>query len=334
MKTYRHLSLEEREKFYAWREAGVSFREIGRRLGRSHTTFMRERVRNAKYGKPYIPCQAHEIAVKRAIKQRCKAPLKEPLIFLYVREHLRLGWSPETIAGRLFVDYPGYEINDETIYRYIYARKNRRMKLWRFLTLGRKKRRIKGGRTIHRESKIPNAVSIDLRPKSVNKRKEAGHWETDNMEGKKSDTSVVSATVERLTRLTLLTKLANRTAQKKLEALTDRLYTYPGSLRQTMTADNGAENSNHQEVTNRLGTDVYFAHAYHSWEKGTVENTIGRVRRFIPKGTSIDELTEEELVAIEYSLNNTPRKCLGFLTPNEKMSQILSVREELVKKSV
>lgn len=111
MRTFKHLFLEERERYFVWKAQGISLREIGRRLGRSHSTFSREPKRNAKYGRPYLPCTAHRKSEKRGLKQRYRAPLKEPLIFLYVREKLRdEKWSPETIAGRLPLDHPGYSI--------------------------------------------------------------------------------------------------------------------------------------------------------------------------------------------------------------------------------
>lgn len=329
MRTFTHLSLEEREKFFAWRGQGISFREIGKRLGRSHTTFLREPKRNAKYGRKYIPCRAHKLAQKRGWKQRYKAPLKDPLIFLYVREHLRdYHWSPETIAGRLPIDYPGYFIHPETIYRYIYSKQGKKEGLFRYLIHQRKRRMKKGGRRVARLGRIPGAVSIDLRPKEALNRTTAGHWETDNLEGIRSDRSVVSATVERLTRITHLTKLADRGAEEKAKAITSKLESYPQRIRRTLTGDNGKENSNHQEIKEILSIDVYFCHAYHSWEKGTVENTIGRIRRFIPKGTSVDEIPQEYITVLEEKLNNTPRKCLGFLTPYEKMLEVLSQRPD------
>lgn len=327
MRTFKHLSLEEREKFFAWREQGISLREISRRLGRSHTTFLREPRRNAKYGRQYIPCRAQKLADKRGWKQRYKAPLKNPLIFLYVREHLRdYQWSPEAIAGRLSIDYPGFSVHHETIYRYIYSKQGKKERLFKYLIHQRKRRMKKGGRKVARLGKIPGAISIDLRPKEALDRTTEGHWETDNMEGIRSDCSTVSATVERMTRITHLTKLADHTAEEKTKAVTSKLESYPQRIRRTLTGDNGKENSNHGEVTETLNIAVYFCHAYHSWEKGTVENTIGRIRRYIPKGTSIDEVPEEYITALEDRLNNTPRKCLGFLTPYEKMVEVLSQR--------
>ncbi len=331
MRTFKHLSLEEREILYGGLRENLSLRTIARRLGRNHTTVARELAANSRslLGNPkstreYIPCKAHKRAERRAADQRRKAPLKEPLIFLYVRKHLREdGWSPETIAGRLPIDHPGKKIDDETIYRYIYKGSMKHYKYWQYLTIARRKRMKKYGRRIHRDGKIPGSISIDLRPKEVDLRSSLGHWETDNVVGKTTDKSVLSVTVERMIRLTLMSKLKNRTAAVKTEALVKRLIAFPKEARQTITTDNGTENSYHREITKQLQMNIFFCHAYHSWEKGTVENTNGRIRRYIPKGASIDTFSEEQIAAIEYKLNHTPRKCLGFLTPYEKMMEVL-----------
>jgi len=334
MNSYKHLSLEEREKLVAFKEAGLSLRDIAKRLGRSHSSFVRELKRNKTgAGKRsreylifrYIPCRAHQKAVKRGVKQRTKAPLKETLIWLYVREHLRAPdhWSPEEISGRLPKIHPGKRICTEAIYQYIYSKAGKRYKLWELLVNARKKRMKKGGRRVQRASKIPNAVSIDLRPAIVNQRARVGDWETDNVVGKQTDKTALSVTVERLTRLTILS-LTRKTAKSKTESLIRRLSVFPDTARETLTADNGAENTNHEEIKHSLGLDVFFCHAYHSWEKGTVENTNGRIRRFIPKGFSLDGLTEEQIKEVEIRMNSTPRKCLGYLTPYEKMNEVLS----------
>ena len=238
MRTFKHINLEEREKFFLWKNQGVSLREIGRRLGRSHSTFSREPKRNAKYGKPYLPCLADRKAKKRALRQRYRAPLKEPLIFLYVRTKLRdEKWSPETISGRLPIDHPGYSIDGETIYRYIYGRKQRRMKLWSNLLLHRKKRMRKDGRKVKTFGRLPEAISIDNRPETINNRLRPGDWETDNMEGKRSDDSSVSVTVDRMTRITRLHKLADHTAQAKTDSLLVQLKKENPLLRASLTID-------------------------------------------------------------------------------------------------
>lgn len=320
---YRHLNLEERERLYSLKEQGLSLREIGRRLGRSHSSLSRELGRNVRYGSEYIPCKADKKAQKRGCEQRYRAPLKKTRIILYVREYLKLGLSPEAIAGRLSIDHPEESIDDDTIYEYIYHPKNKRRKLWQYLPLARKKRMKKEGRKVKRSSKIPEAVSIDRRPKNINTRNYPGHWETDLMEGKKTDRSVVCASVERLTRFVVLSKLPDKKAQSKTNSLVSRLTVYPKRFRKTLTMDNGSENTYHQQIKAYTGMNSYFCHPYHSWEKGTVENTIGRLRRFIPKGTSIDEISEDYLKQIEEKMNNTPRKCLGFMTPQEMKLQVL-----------
>lgn len=326
---YKHLSLEEREKLAVLQAKGMSQHDIAEALGRNQSSISRELRANIRYGNEYhgntyLPCKAQALADKRAVKQRTKAPLKGPKIFLYVREHLREphGWTPEQIAGRLPLDCPEARISTESIYQYIYG-KGKHYKLWQLLPLARKKRMKKQGRRVQRDGKIPGAISIDLRPKVVARRKQAGHWETDNLGGKVSDTTAVSTTVERVSRAVFIDKLPDRTAVSKALALTDRLEPLPKQVRRTMTADNGAENTNHVDITTATDMVFYFCHAYHSWEKGTVENTNKVIRRYIPKGTSLDAVTNAQVKMIEQRLNSTPRKCLGFLTPYERMEQLL-----------
>lgn len=334
MEKYKHLSLEEREKLYALKSQGVSLREIGRILGRSDTTIGRElKINKTGLGKRsneylifrYVPCRAHVKAIKRGVKQRTKAPLKETLIWLYVREHLRdpYNWTPEEISGRLPLEHPGKSICTESIYQYIYSKQGKKYKLFKHLVNKRKKRMNKGGRKVQRASKIPNAISIDLRPELVNLRQRIGDWETDNVIGHITDKSALSVTVERVAKLTLLS-LVNKSANSKTKALIKRLKEFPEKARLTLTADNGSENTNHQEIATKLELSFYFCHSYRSWEKGTVENTNGRIRRYIPKGVSLDSLTNQQIKALEYKLNSTPRKCLGYLTPYEKILEVLS----------
>ncbi len=324
MGTYHHLSLEEREKLFAWKEKGLSLRKIAKRLKRNVGTLSREWRRNAKYGHPYIPCRADRKAKKRALKQRYRAPLKEPLIFLYVRTRLRdRKWSPETIAGRLPIDHPGYSINGETIYRYVYGRKQRRMKLWEHLVLHRRKRMKKNGRKVQTYGRLSEAISIKDRPSIITARERPGDWETDNMEGKRSDDTVISVTVDRMLKIVRLRKLADHTAQTKAEALIVQMKQEDPLLRGSVTCDRGPENSNHTDITDMHHIPVYTCEPYHSWEKGTVENTIGRLRRFLPKGKSIDGVSQNKLNQIEDTMNSTPRKCLAYLTPNEFLEKIL-----------
>lgn len=316
------LTLLEREKLYALREQKKSFREIGILLDRSHTSLSREvaRNRNQNTGE-YIPCKADKKAKKRETKQRERSALKSPFVLLYVRRRLRRGWSPETIKGRLNRDHPKYNIGTETIYRYIYKKKKHpKEKLFLLLKLHRGRRLQKDMRKVKR-TLIPNRVLIEMRPNTVNQRFEFGHVETDLMEGVRSDQQVVSVIVERKTRYTKLDLLSSKKAFEKTDSMVNTLVNFPVK---SITTDNGVENTNHQRWSEKLGCPVYFTNPYHSWEKGTVENTIGRLRYFVPKRQTLSHLNRETLKAIERHMNNTPRKCLEYKTPAEALQEELN----------
>jgi len=326
MYLYQHLNLEEREKIFAYKCLGKSLRWIAGKLDRSHSTLVRELKRHTKYGKPYLPCHAHSEASRICVRQRQRSALKNPLTFLYVRERLRSPyfWSPETISGRLELDYPGESICCESIYRYIYLNpKTKREKLWKYLLLHRKRRMKKDGRKVKGTyTKLSEAILISNRPDYVNKRLELGHWETDNMEGKRSDRSSISVTTERATRIVRLSKLGGHGASVKTKALVNSLLPEDEGFVKSITMDMGPENSGYRKVRDLLNVDIYACTPYHSWEKGTVENTIKRLRRYIPKRESVDGLNQTDLNYLENMFNNTPKKVLGFLTPNEYYRRI------------
>ena len=293
-------------------------------MGRSHSTLVRE-IGRPKFGKEYIPCIVQREVEKIASHQRIRARLKNPLVFTYVREHLRppYSWSPETISGRLPVDHPGESICPETIYRYIYLNpKTKRERLWKYLTLHRKKRMKKDGRKVKSYTKLSEAIPIQERPEYINNRIELGHWETDNMEGVRNDKTSVSVTTERVTRKVKFGKLEGHTARVKTDMIVGQLESEDNGFVRSITFDRGPENSGYKEIGERLEVDTYACTPYHSWEKGTVENTIQRLRRFVPKGFSVDTISQEYLRALEDRFNNTPRKVLGFLTPNEYYERI------------
>ena len=325
MREYKHLSLEEREKMYAWLESGLSLREVGRRLGRDHGGLSKELSRSRKGGRQYIPCYAQRRAKRVGDRQRYKAPLKGPETLVYVRQHLRspFFWTPGVISGRIGIDIKGAAIDTETIYRYIYSPKNRGDKLWQYLPCGRKRRMKKHGRKVQNKGKVPNAKSIDIRPKVISNRKTPGHWETDNVCGVRMSKPALSVITERSFRLTLISKVANHTMCEKTYSVVRRLENKPKEIVKSVTADNGRENYGHQDISKALGIDMYFCHAYHSWEKGTVENRNKQIRRFFPKGTDFTHVRVKEIQAVEQIINNTPLRCLGFLTPYEKMNKFL-----------
>jgi len=314
---YKHLSLEERERIYGLKEKGVSLRDIAKKVGRNVSTVSRE-LFSVKYGKPYLPCVAQKQAERIAFRQRQRAALKNPTIFLFVRKHLREDlWSPEMIAGRLPLEHPGQSICTESIYRYIYLNpKTKREKFWKYLELHRRKRMKKDGRKVKAFTKLAEAIPIDQRSEVINQRLELGHWETDNMEGKMSDKTVVSVTVERVTRKVRMGKLVSHKSRSKTDVVIGGLSEEDKGFVRSITFDRGPENSGYKEIGERLSVDTYACNPYHSWEKGTVENTIKRVRRFVPKGISVDNITQRYLTALEDKFNNTPRKILGLTLPH------------------
>ena len=198
--------------------------------------------------------------------------------------------------------YQAHLCNHETIYQYIYS-KGKEFKLWRYLPEKKKRKKI-GKRKIQKafkSTKIPDARSIDERAIKVLYRRQIGHFETDLMEGTRKEKTVLNVEIERKTRYVMLTKLQNKKAKTKSEVMQKRLKMIQSLSRsrrplvKTITSDNGSENTLHKEIELNLNAKVYFAHAYHSWEKGSVENMIKRIRRYIPKGEKISKYTKQQI---------------------------------------
>lgn len=326
IKKGKHLSLEERVEIYRLKKQGYSVRGIGKEIGRNHSVVSREIIRNWQpYSTEYNPVKANKISQKRGTNQRQQAPLKNSEIFLYVREKLRIKWTPEQISGRISKDLPGQSISYETIYQYIYG-VGRRDKLWVHLVRFHKKRKKMRYYNLNKKkTRFKDVVPIEKRPTKANNRNQIGHWETDLMESKRGVDDNASVHVERKTRYTKLEKLVNKKAKTKNKSMQKTLEMLQSVSKSTnpiiksMTYDNGSENAHHHKLSKNMGIKGYFCNPYHSWEKGSVENVIGRVRRFIPKGTDISTVSEKYLQQVENWINNAPLKCLNWLTPNEAM---------------
>lgn len=236
------------------------------------------------------------------------------------------GWSPETISGRLKQSKSKVNASPETIYQFIYDQPNKKERYWEFLHYSHKRRQSWQGRKSQTAKRllIPNRTNISFRPQEANHREKVGHLEGDLMEGKKSTGGAVSVTVDRRSGLVLLDKLRSKQSKERIETLIRRLRRYSPALSRTITFDNGTENFEHERLISELGCQTYFCNPYHAWEKGTVENTIGLIRSWIPKGTDLTTITKDDLTLIAYELNNRPRKRLGFLTPFELVLQELN----------
>ena len=247
-----------------------------------------------------------------------------PKLKIHIYRNLILGTSPELIAGRLKFLYPNdpiMSISHESIYKHIYRHRQSRLgkKLIKLLPYHHHKRRSnrKYGK---KRQRIKDQTSIEQRPGHIELRLEVGHWEGDLMIGI-GQKSAIGTIVERKTRFTFIVKLENRKSETVTYQFAKILNTLPKFIRKTMTYDNGMEMANHKWLTDNTGMDIFFAHPYSSWERGTNENTNGLIRRFLPKGTDFKNVTEQQLKDIQNNLNNRPKKVLGYKTPNEQMEQ-------------
>ena len=320
--SYEHLTDEERDQIAVLKAAGKSVSEIARSLGRHKSSISRELRRNRS---PVYNCYHATAAAKRAKQRKREAgrrePLKSPEVRQYVVTKLQLGWSPELIAGRIGMERPGLCISHEAIYQYIYNPKVRKqVDLVPYLIRAHKKRLRRGHSRKHRKSHIPDRVPIDQRPSNIENRKQPGHWEADTMISRQSK-AALGVFLERTSRHLHLAKLPQKAAAPLSKALNRRLSRHPPHMRRTITYDNGSENVEHQKVNRALGTQSYFCDPYCSWQRGSVENVIGLVRRYLPKKTDFAQVSNAQLKAIESRINNRPRKCLDFKTPAEVFNQ-------------
>lgn len=317
-KPYKHLSQEEREIIANLLSEGSSLGDIAKAVGRNKGTISRELKRNCPpERRRYVPCRAHARACERKTNANTHERLKNALVRQYVKDGLAEGWSPEQISGRIQIDHPGQFIHHEAIYQYVYHPQNPdRLEMIQLLRRAHRKRRNKSiGRKV-RKTTIPNRIPIEDRPKSVESRRHAGHWEGNSLISRKSKVAL-NTLVERKSRLVLITKLSRKSADETNRAVINRLKKLPARGRQTLTLDNGTENAKHEQLSAKLGIKCYFARPYASWERGSNENANGLIRWYLPKGTDFCRITPEQIARVEHLLNSRPRKCLGYKTPLE-----------------
>jgi len=308
MRTYTQLTQEQRYQIYALLTAGHIQSEIACLIKVHKSTVSRE-VRRNRGLRGYRPQQAHEFAIGRRHNPEARIG---PATWLMVERLIRQEWSPEQISGWL-KDNCGLQISHEWIYQYILLDKHAGGDLHRHLRCQKKRRKRYG--SYDRRGTLKNRVSIDERPSIVDARQRLGDWEVDTIIGKGHHQAIVSLT-ERKSRLALLRKVERKTAQAVADAVIDLLKPLGGDLH-TITADNGKEFADHMRIADKLQADVYFAHPYSSWERGTNENMNGLIRQYFPKKKSFTSITDQEIECATERLNNRPRKCLGFKSPNQ-----------------
>jgi IS30 family transposase len=306
---YKQLAREQRYQIYALKIAGHNQSQIAVVIGCHKSTISREFRRNRGL-KGYRPFQADELAYDR----QCDAYRARIAweTWQEVERLLRQEWSPEQIAGRLWLEKKP-TVSHECIYLYIYAEKRRGGTLYQHLRSQKKQRKRYSGYI--RRGQIPNRTSIDKRPKIVASKGRFGDWEVDTIVGARHKGGILSA-VERKSKLTRLRKLATKAAAEMKDNSIELLAPLAAQVH-TITVDNGKEFCEHELIAAGLQARIYFAHPYASWERGLNENTNGLVRQYFPKKYEFARITDKDLQQVEDRLNNRPRKTLGYRTPNE-----------------
>jgi len=319
------LTLADREESTLGLHAGESFTVVAARLGKAVSTVSREVAANGGRG-AYRAWRAHQRAREQA--RRPKTPkLACPQLASQVATWLDQWWSPVQIARRLRIEYPGdpmMRVSHETIYQalYVQGRGELRRELARCLRTGRAKRRPRGRG--ENTGQIRDMVMISERPAEAEDRAVPGHWEGDLIIGKGCK-SAVGTLVERSTRFVLLLHLPKgRDAHLVEQAMRQAITALPAELARTITWDQGKEMAYHAGFTIATGIPVYFCDPHAPWQRGSNENTNGLLRQYLPKGTDLSAHPAEDLARIAASLNDRPRKTLGFMKPSEKLAELLA----------
>lgn len=331
---YSDLRLDERRKLANWLEAKMPIAEIADRLGRDASTIYRDIKRN-RYTDKEIPELSgyHALVAQDKYEQRRAIHRKmvmNPELKTAIGDRLKAGWSPEQIAGRMRLERHPIRVSHETIYRFAYSKDGRAEQFYRHLPKHRRRRRPRGYRR-HQRGHIFDTQSLSYRPERIAERSEFGHWECDLMMFRKEHGKVnVTSPVERVSRYAVVMRNEDRTSKPIMESLISGLAPLPAQARQSITFDRGTEFSGWHRLKDGIGTDAWFCDPQAPYQKGTVENTNNRLRRYLPRSTEPTALTNRYLRSICQTLNSTPRKCLGYRTPAEVFeSELMEIRNRL-----
>jgi len=309
MRHYTQLTREQRYQIYALKKAGHSQSEIAKLLGVHKSTINRELNRN-RGQRGYRPKQAHQFAKQRSQSKHHQRIKTET--WTLIESQLQLDWSPEQIAG--WLQRTGQPtVSHERIYQYVLADKKAGGVLYQHLRCQKQRKKRYGARD--RRGQISGRQSIEDRPVIVDQRSRLGDWELDTIIGKGHKQAIVSLT-DRTARLALFAKVEKKTAEQVSATIIRLLSPYADNVL-TLTSDNGKEFTQHGEISKALGAEFYFAHPYSSWERGTNENMNGLIRQYFPKDCDFRTVTDRDIQLAMEKLNNRPRKCLGYRTPNE-----------------
>jgi IS30 family transposase len=314
-KAYSQVSLEDRCEIARRLGEGQSLRQIAAALDRPTSTISREIARNSGRKAGYRPAYADQQS--KARRWSGSKLVRKPELGAAVLDGLAKGWSPQQVAGRLKREDNKAVVSHETIYRFIYSELARTKNYdWRlYLPRAKSKRGYRGRRGGSPASFIKGRVPLDERPDEATDRATSGHWEADLMAFSNYRQSLL-ALHERSSRLILMARPPSKHADGIAAMLHDLLQSMPEQMRRTLTFDNGTEFAQHY-LLHDLGLKTFFCDPHSPWQKGGVENAIGRMRRFMPRKTDLENVSKLDLETFVHAYNTTPRKCLDFRTPAE-----------------
>ena len=310
---YKQLTLKERYHISTLLQRGWSQKDIAESIGVHASTICREIQRNRdEDDKEYSFEFAHATARDRQYN-KVKYTVITSKIKTYIKSKLKEDWSPEQISGRMKKD-KGFTVCHETIYRYIYYNKSRGGRLYKYLRHKNKKYHNRSN-SYQRRGIIIDRVSIDKRPKIVERKNRIGDFEIDTMIGRHHIGALVTV-VDRKSKYAIIKNVPSKKAEEVTKALIEMLHPLK-EITKTITSDNGKEFAYHKQVSEALATDFYFAHPYSSWERGLNEHTNGLIRQYLPKKTDFTQVSKDEIITIQDKLNHRPRKVLNYRTPYE-----------------
>ncbi|WP_128000912.1 IS30 family transposase [Piscinibacter defluvii] len=331
-KSYRQLTQDERVAVAGMRLQQLGVRRIARELGRSPSTISRELRRNGKPRVGYRSDEAQRASQARRRKARPARKLDaQGDLWLEVLTLLEQLWSPQQIAATLKQMHPGkvrQQVSHETIYTAIYAqpRGELRRQLIACLRQGKGTRRPRSGGA-DRRGRLSEMVSIHLRPPEVQDRTMPGHWEGDLLRGA-GNQSAVGVLYERASRVVLLAKLADATADSALAGFTYKLNSIAAPMRKTLTYDQGKEMAHHRQLAAATGIRVYFCDPHSPWQRAGCENINGLLRQYLPKGADLSSYSQDQLDAIADSLNTRPRATLDWDVPIRVYARLLAQAQQ------
>lgn len=331
---YTRLNAYEREEISRGLSQGLTYGQIGLSIGRPTSTVSRELARLRYQPSTYRAAFAQEVADRKRKHPKARKLLTNDRLREYVEDKLlKERWSPQQIAARIKLEYPKdmtMRVSHETIYTYVFCLARGSLK--KELKAALRQHKYSRGRrpprgASHKDSNIPDLVSIEERPKEVEDRIIPGHWEGDLIMGK-GNHSALGTLVERTTRTVILVQVDSKQAEHVAARFAEELKSLPQQMKLTLTYDRGSEMARHKLFTEKTTMKVYFADPQSPWQRGTNENTNGLIRQFFPKSTNFKTVTAEEVKHVQDLLNGRPRKALGFHTPYEKFSELLAEKGE------